>query len=201
MMENEFCLLGFSGDDPNFLNWAGWVRDNLGESAPRIYLCGLLELTSTQRDVLQRRNIICIDLSPMFPRSQYPDNSARHALALEWFLRNLQEGRPPSKTNWPHPDFRKVETPSKGLPSWPESYHPQFAKEPETNRASEMSTESLQELINSWRHNRTHYPGWLIAPSKCRDTLWDHTKHAISAIVNKATELNSSQQTGKCRGA
>ncbi|MBN9070114.1 MAG: SIR2 family protein, partial [Rhizobiales bacterium] len=24
-IENELCLLGFSGDDPNFLQWAGWV--------------------------------------------------------------------------------------------------------------------------------------------------------------------------------
>ena len=30
MMENVFCLLGFSGDDPNFLYWTGWVRDHLG---------------------------------------------------------------------------------------------------------------------------------------------------------------------------
>ena len=26
-IENELCLLGFSGDDPNFLQWSGWVRD------------------------------------------------------------------------------------------------------------------------------------------------------------------------------
>ena len=37
MMETVFCLIGFSGDDPNFLHWSGWVRDNLGESAPKIY--------------------------------------------------------------------------------------------------------------------------------------------------------------------
>ncbi|NEU99187.1 hypothetical protein FNJ47_26005 [Bradyrhizobium sp. UFLA 03-164] len=24
-IENELCLVGFSGDDPNFLQWAGWV--------------------------------------------------------------------------------------------------------------------------------------------------------------------------------
>ncbi len=42
VMESLFCLIGFSGDDPNFLYWSGWVRDNLGDSAPRIYLCGVL---------------------------------------------------------------------------------------------------------------------------------------------------------------
>jgi hypothetical protein len=49
MMENVFCLLGFSGDDPNFLYWTGWVRDHLGTSAPKIYLAGLLNLTDSQR--------------------------------------------------------------------------------------------------------------------------------------------------------
>ena len=42
MMETTFCLIGFSGDDPNFLHWSGWVRDNLGSNAPRIYLVGCL---------------------------------------------------------------------------------------------------------------------------------------------------------------
>ena len=41
MMETVFCLIGFSGNDPNFLHWSGWVRDNLGASAPKIYLGGL----------------------------------------------------------------------------------------------------------------------------------------------------------------
>ena len=28
-LENVLCLVGFSGDDPNFLAWTGWVRDHL----------------------------------------------------------------------------------------------------------------------------------------------------------------------------
>ena len=44
LMENALCMLGFSGDDPNFLNWIGWVRDNLRDSAPKLYLCGVLDL-------------------------------------------------------------------------------------------------------------------------------------------------------------
>lgn len=34
-MENVLCLLGFSGEDPNFLQWTGWVRDHLGTASPR----------------------------------------------------------------------------------------------------------------------------------------------------------------------
>lgn len=32
LLENIFCLIGFSGSDPNFLKWIGWIRDNLGDN-------------------------------------------------------------------------------------------------------------------------------------------------------------------------
>jgi hypothetical protein len=32
-IENELVLIGFSGDDPNFLQWSGWVRDHLSRSS------------------------------------------------------------------------------------------------------------------------------------------------------------------------
>ena len=31
LLENTLCLVGFSGDDPNFVEWIGWIRDKLGE--------------------------------------------------------------------------------------------------------------------------------------------------------------------------
>jgi len=97
IMENSLCLLGFSGDDPNFLYWSGWVRDNLGTSASNIYLCGLLNLTDSQRALLRRRNVTPIDLSPMFP----PNITNRHANAIRWFLLSLQNGAPSDPRSWP----------------------------------------------------------------------------------------------------
>lgn len=38
LIENVFCLIGFSGDDPNFLNWIGWLRDVMGNLSSPIYL-------------------------------------------------------------------------------------------------------------------------------------------------------------------
>ena len=65
LLENTLCLIGFSGDDPNFLQWIGWIRDNLGQKdSPKIYLVGLLELSDSQKKLLeQRRNIVSVDLS------------------------------------------------------------------------------------------------------------------------------------------
>ncbi|WP_247392121.1 SIR2 family NAD-dependent protein deacylase [Ralstonia pseudosolanacearum] len=63
-IENELCLLGFSGDDPNFLQWAGWVRDHLANHARRIYLVGALNLSAARRKQLESVNIAPVDLFP-----------------------------------------------------------------------------------------------------------------------------------------
>ena len=38
LIENVFCLIGFSGEDPNFLAWLGWLRDVMGNLASPAYL-------------------------------------------------------------------------------------------------------------------------------------------------------------------
>lgn len=75
LMENILCLIGFSGTDPNFLQWIGWVRDNLGEAMPSIYLIGRMDLTSAERRVLESKRIIPVDLSEILEKtnSSYAD--------------------------------------------------------------------------------------------------------------------------------
>ena len=46
LIENTFVLLGFSGEDPNFLSWIGWIRDQLGSKHCSIYLVGASNLLS-----------------------------------------------------------------------------------------------------------------------------------------------------------
>lgn len=117
MMETVFCLIGFSGDDPNFLHWSGWVRDNLGKSAPRIYLCGVLSLNDAKRRMLHERNVTPIDMSPIFPRDKFPDSAVRHQLAMEWFLLSLEAGKPPDPLMWPRFAPKPQTLPSPGLPA------------------------------------------------------------------------------------
>lgn len=64
MIETRLCLIGFSGDDPNFLNWLGWLRDNLNSSFLPIYLCGAFDTMSvTDKKLIEQRGIKIIDLS------------------------------------------------------------------------------------------------------------------------------------------
>ncbi len=38
LVENLFCLIGFSGNDPNFLSWLGWLRDVMGNDQTPVYM-------------------------------------------------------------------------------------------------------------------------------------------------------------------
>ena len=68
LLENTLCLIGFSGDDPNFLQWIGWIRDHFGqETAPIIYLIGVGALTEADRKLLDRRGIVAVDLLAFYP--------------------------------------------------------------------------------------------------------------------------------------
>lgn len=107
LLENELCLLGFSGDDPNFLAWSGWVRDNLAGNSRRIHLVGVLDIAPSQRRMLEQRNVTVIDLAPLVYDL---DPAERHEQAMAQFLSALQAAKPPPTWDW---DRRRDEQPSK----------------------------------------------------------------------------------------
>lgn len=172
MMENVFCLLGFSGDDPNFLHWSGWVRDNLSDNAPKIFLVGWLELSSHRRRMLEARHVMPVDLSALPQATAWPED-LRHRYAAEWFISVLEAGEPPDPTRWPRggtsptPSAPYLGTIPGGTAPAPEPSprYPQFDK-PTDHRLSE-----LEALVRAWMQHQSLYPGWLIAPSYIRRGL------------------------------
>ena len=191
VMENAFCLLGFSGDDPNFLSWTGWVRDNLGPSTPPVYLVGLLEISDSERRLLERgRRVTPIDLSPLFPRAEWPDPLQRHARATEWFLENLAEGRPPGLDRWPVLSISAPRERSEGLPEIPEGPRPIPDPGPRMPQPlQQVTTEDLKDLLDKWSGSRLSYPGWQIAPNANRESLWIRTEHWIQPVLNSTKSL------------
>lgn len=171
MMENIFCLFGFSGDDPNFLQWSGWVRDALGEHAPVIYLIGVLELSDSRRKFLEGRNVIPLDLGQAFPEVPHAPPGERHKAALEWILLSLAAGQPVSNTNWP--DISKRHTPkplySDTAPLKPQAEPKQFMLPRRLSNSSGMSLHGLYETL---KRGRESYPGWLVLPESRRRILW-----------------------------
>lgn len=90
MLETRLCLLGFSGDDPNFQSWLGWLRDNMGEYCPTIYLIGLYEeLGAPERKLLENKGITIVDISALI--SQQEEN--RHYQAISEFVGLLEKNQ------------------------------------------------------------------------------------------------------------
>jgi hypothetical protein len=116
MMETMFLLIGFSGEDPNFLNWSEWVRNNLGDAAPKIYMAGWLGLSHHQRRLLETRGVMPIDLANHAQARRWPVYR-RHQYAIEWLFHSLEPSQPYDETTWPSPP-KQDETPI------PEYLHP-----------------------------------------------------------------------------
>lgn len=98
LLENSFVLLGFSGDDPNFLTWIGWIRDELGDQHAPIYLVRPSSVGTAERRLLDRRGVTPIDLSPIVD-SEPADR--RYVAALDFFLDYLTAARPVRPEDWP----------------------------------------------------------------------------------------------------
>ena len=114
LMENSLCLVGFSGSDPNFKEWMGWVRDNLKEAMLPIYLLSVRPLPESERSVLRTYNVHAVDLSCLAGSEEVPPNK-QFELLFE-YLRD----RPDKNEEWipsilssgvaGHPNAQTVET-------------------------------------------------------------------------------------------
>lgn len=197
MMENLVVLIGFSGDDPNFLHWSGWVRDNLRASAPKIYLAGWLGLRPHRRRMLESRNIVPIDLAghPKADEWRKHPKHVRHAWATEWLLRSLKYGEAYDIYNWPSPPKWAAEEIPNHLEPLPKKTInvPQAEPErgPEKRKSPEGKLEAVQALIDVWNYNRTQtYPGWLSIPSGVRGKM-DTRRDRIDSVIQVLPQLHT----------
>ena len=181
MMETVFFLIGFSGEDPNFLNWSGWVRDNLGASAPKIYLAGHLQLSQHRRRMLEERNVVPIDLAQHPQSSMWREQNLHHQYATEWLLHTLENGEPYDVTDWPSlPSKQPIEIPEVLQPVDTVSSVLPRAEPTTPEPEGQASNEEVREITEIWRHNRLMYPGWLTVPSSNRREMewktneWGH---------------------------
>ena len=156
-IENELCLLGFSGDDPNFLQWSGWVRDNLGGSARRIYLVGVLDLGPARRRLLEARNVTPIDLALLVGDGTVCE---RHAVAIRAFLDYLGQRQPKPAHDWTPTSLSKYDF-------LPKTMEDQRRAWQDTSYAATL----LERSAAIWQIDRETYPGWLICPAGSRQTL------------------------------
>ena len=149
LLENTLCLVGFSGDDPNFVEWIGWIRDKLGEIyVPKIYLIGLFKLSNAEKKLLEQRNIVLVEMA------EYTDISEIHYKEMERFLKYLHSRKDAdNRLGWPK-----------------ECQH--LSPNRETDKIKQLA-----QLLPVWKYQRLSYPGWVIVPEDRRSVLWEYTWH------------------------
>lgn len=156
-LENELCLLGFSGDDPNFLQWSGWVRDHLGGGARRIYLVGSLGLSPAKRRMLENRNVSPIDFSHI-TRGMTREAAERYASSK--FIEFLHSMKPDSPDEWqPHSSdsYKVFDAARLAL----------FKSPPENG----VSVATLRQLSAIWQSDMQKCPEWIVVPKNKRESV------------------------------
>jgi hypothetical protein len=163
LLENTLCLIGFSGDDPNFLRWIGWIRDNLGEElSPKIYLIGVLNLTKAQASLLAKYNIVPIDMSDLEDVGSH-DHYKGVQKFFEYCLGKKSES---DRLDWPRnsADFSSV------------------------IHSDQTIVQKIEKILPEWKAQRENFPGWVVTPEDRRGVLWQSTK-PWEGLVKKVEEL------------
>jgi hypothetical protein len=171
-IENELCLLGFSGEDPNFLQWTGWVRDHLTDHARKIYLVGALHLSAPQRVYLESINIAPIDLWDAV--KEIPDHDLRHQTALTLFLKAMgEEGKTKAKPyKWQPSSLRRAQVEADD--------HARIFKD------HGYAAQLLKAQLGTLKADRESYPGWLVCPPSLRWQVQNQVSDPHPSVNNLA---------------
>ncbi|PFF12189.1 SIR2 family protein [Bacillus cereus] len=100
IMETTFVLLGFSGDDPNFERWTTWVKENLGEQMPKIYMIGYGQ--KNRLGYLKSKGITLIDFEEIYSSKERPYQEMFTDLFEFLSYKDREE-----KTKWPFKKYKK----------------------------------------------------------------------------------------------
>lgn len=194
LIENTFVLLGFSGDDPNFLAWTGWIHDRLGDHHRPIYLVGPLGLGHAQRSLLQKRNITPIDLTPLFQAEQESD--ARYARSIQWFLKCLQIAAPDRPSQW----LSSSEEVGEDLADLPPILGRPVGIPPKLSRIFDgITEEKASNVLRRWRYERKIYPQWLVATDLKRSILWSRTQDWLEPLYHQVSDWTAADRLLACQ--
>lgn len=161
MIETRLCLIGFSGKDPNFLNWLGWLRDNMGDNCPSIYLCGMFDkIGNTERKMLEKRRIIVVDLSVLV------DDKDDTYEAINVFLDLLKEKSRKKDNNI------LTDVPYYGLDLWEKKTGEELIE------YSEKMSNITQELMENIKE-------YVCLPSEEENRVKKYIQHQLEFILNQ----------------
>ena len=173
LIERSLVLVGFSGDDRNFLEWTGWMRDELGDHHCPIYLVVVHGLDDIQRSLLETRGVTPIDLTC---RSQRRDGEARTPAALvRDFVECLWQAQPRHEL-W-SVSMTRID-PDQLAPADSD----QATAVPNADEG-DPSDGNIEIALRQWQRERKAYPGWVVAPASRRREVWHATIDWIEPVL------------------
>ncbi len=186
LVESIFCLVGFSGDDPNFTSWQAWLQDVMGEYAGPSYLITCDKNYDEAFKVLMRqRGVEVVNLSEIKGLGDYKT-------ALDFFFTYLSP-REPEWSGRVEYDWRKVDLVEltermklvrEGYPGWfvlPKRYYNDFS---DMTYYFPMLDKKFQELDDKSKKEDLLYELDWRADKSLTFKDFDWYREALEAIVN-----------------
>lgn len=140
LVTEVFCLIGFSGTDPNFKSWVEWVSEKLKGGQPKMYLIDFADPKPSDVAYYKLHNIVHVNIAPLAGLSQCEDNPQRQS-ALDVFLDRLKVDYP-EEPLWSYDgtNFSQVD-PFEGVP-----------------------LDTYVKAASVLREKRASYPDWVFPP-------------------------------------
>lgn len=178
LIESALCLIGFSGDDPNFLSWIGWIRDKMGDRLAPIYMFDVSNNGLHESELALFRNrkieVISCDRSIFNSIDEY----------FEFIFKFLNE----------NPIDIRGKAWNARI-SFDEISKVSHLKIEGFTFSTEIDAKVIKNLIDKYRHIRTTYPGWLLMPvSHLGDAFEDIFSHELSSIQKIVDILPSEEK-------
>lgn len=148
-LESLMCLIGFSGDDPNFQSWLGWLRDVIG----RDRICPTYLITfnkgyhDAEKSLMAQLGIDIINLAEIPWLNNFKE-------AYSFFFEYLQKSQ--TTMEW-----------SGRVDSF--AYHFEKGKE----------IDGIKNLTKVLGNIRQSYPGWVALPVKYYEQFRDANEHIL----------------------
>lgn len=140
IMRNTLVLIGFSGNDPNFIQWLGWVKDALNDKPRRVYMLSLDAVSEATQKAFEKKGVVIVDLRGFAGKGSTRREDIEAAIK---YLIDYPEKRKRARA-----DYRAMAT------GW--------------GRTSYRGL-SVEAVYNLWKMERDTYPGWLLMPRDRRE--------------------------------
>ena len=142
IMMETLVLIGFSGNDPNFIQWLGWVKDALSNNQRKVYLLTVDDVSESMIKTFEKKHVIVVDLRDFAGKGAEVRENIEAAIDYlkTSHRKRVEEGR---------------------------LYKKQVIEWGRTT----VHDEDLGITLKRWKKERESYPGWLVMPREKRE-LW-----------------------------